>query len=286
MTCSLNIICVLYNKRINEIKSLNNFLSIKKNNNVNIIILDNSIEEYTKINEEKARGIYNNDINYINNHANIGLSKSYNKGLNTIMDGNFWVMLSDDDTFFSMKYLSDLINTITSEPSEMVISGIIKNNGKYFSPLKKHSALISEKDFIKEAGVYKNIYCINSGLCINNIVFDKIGLYDESYFLDMIDFWFMNKLIEYNINNIRIIDGEISQDFSGSKLIDYKNMEKRFLIFSKDFSHYCKDFDKSKFFEYIIIIKRYIKIKIIKIINYTNLAMNKFSRLIGKEKQV
>lgn len=259
---TLNIVVILYNKSIQEIKSLNvfiHFMSFHKN--VKLYIFDNSENEYKHLNKKYHRGLQpNNHIYYFLNGGNIGLSKAYNRALHMISNLDDWIMWSDDDTLFSLDYLEHVYEAIKSDNSN-IISGIIRmREGKLFSPLKRNRIFHRTKDFITETGIYNNIYCVNTGLVVNRRIYELCGLYDECLFLDMIDFWFMEELEKRRINRIELVEGEIIQDFSGDGFKDYASEKKRDKIYRKDFSVYCKLENKTVIYKYVSSIKRYLKL--------------------------
>lgn len=250
---------MLYNKPVDKISSFENFLKMSDNNkNVRLMILDNSSSEKQQANESFCRNYYEKII-YLSNNGNVGLSRAYNKALQTIQDEDYWVMLSDDDTFFSSEYLNNLLFHI-SEKTSQIITGIVKADGKVLSPIKKLGIRIEYKNFIFEKGLYKNIYCINSGLAFNCNLIKKVGYYNEKLFLDMVDHYFMELLIENNCNYVQVIDGNIEQNFSGTLSTSKENTLKRFNIYKKDFITFCNLTQKSLFFKYTILVKRFINV--------------------------
>lgn len=262
MEKKIYVICVLYNQRIDAIKSLNQFLQLYNKYQVKLIIEDNSEDDFVEYNRTACRTIYSEKIIYECNHGNIGLSKAYNNAINLIEDDEYWVMLADDDTDFSMEYLENLVDAVEID-SFKVISGIIKTKKGYMSPIKALKISNRPDDFIIRAGKYTNIYCINSGLCIESTILKQIGLFDEHLFLNMIDFCLMEKMMDYSINSIHIIEGNIYQDFSS--LISSKNVKKelfRFQLFEKDFLYFCKIRRKPFFYQIIILSKRFVNILI------------------------
>lgn len=257
MSENLYIICVLYNNTADNIESLSNFKELKsKHPNVNIVVVDNSESADVK---QRSRDCSAGLI-YIDNNGNKGLSKAYNRALANITDESFWIMISDDDTLFSMEYLENAYNKAMAFSSK-VISGIVKTNeAGVLSPLRRNTIRPKAEDFISTAGTYSNIFCINSGLFIHSSVIKEIGGYDERLFLDMIDYWMMDKLIEKDENRIEIVEGAILQQFSGTEKSSKEALKRRFSIYKKDFSTYCDITNKNPAYKYSILFKRVISI--------------------------
>lgn len=240
MTGKLLILIVLYNKRIKDIRSLDNFFELEPRENISIIIGDNSDNSEVKAeNELQANTDYKDKIIYIDNNGNIGLSKAYNKVLPMVGD-NDYIMLSDDDTLFSSEYLDNVIKCIENKRSN-IISGIVTTGNGYMSPVKEFKVRFCEKDFIKQAGLYTNVYAINSGLVLSKQILNDIKAFPEQLFLDMIDYWLMETLIKLNKNTIEFVSGKIEQSFSGEAKYS-AGMINRYKIYKKDVKQFAKLF--------------------------------------------
>ena len=101
----LYIITIIYNSRVEDIRSLDVFLSFKeKYPDTVIMAVDNSVDETIL----KSNSACTLPVEYIPCGGNAGISKAYNIALNTIKDENFRVMLSDDDTLFSEEYMENM----------------------------------------------------------------------------------------------------------------------------------------------------------------------------------
>lgn len=247
---------VIYNRKIDEISSWKEFLSFQdRYDNVDIFICDNSDATISKNNSLLVNCRYSDrKVRLINNEGlNLGLSINCNKAIDyaNSIGKDYWLFISDDDTFFSHEYLDNVYNATVTERCDL-ISGIITK----MSPLRRHGVWAFRKDFIVNLGEYRDIFCINSGLTIHKSVINQLVKYDESLFLDMIDYWLMDWLIEHNLNRILIVDGEIHQTFSAKSDTDISKVKKRFEIFKSDFSKYCKLTGKSALFKVTILWRR------------------------------
>ncbi len=259
----LYIICILYNKKLSDIKSLNQFLSLNQNK-VQLIICDNSSAIICNQNEREYKDKYLDMLKYIPNYKNLGLSKAYNKCINMIVNKDCYIMFADDDTYFSDKYISNLLSEVERQEAR-IISGIVKTNtGKYFSPIKSFRIFPTRDLMVTKNGDYDDIVCINSGLTIHYSLLKLVGNYPEEIFLDMLDFWLAYKLSEHKVNHVRIIDGNIVQEFSNEKK-DISSIERREIIYEKDFLTFCKITNKRKIVGYLMIVKRKTSILIKKI---------------------
>lgn len=257
---NLYIVCVLYNQSINNIKSLPQFIELKKKyKTVDIIIIDNSNHDYMLNNVKEYNQYYKEKIEYIsNNGQNLGLSKSFNEAIRTFSKSDYYMMTVDDDTYFSPKYLDNIMQEVIHD-QYAILSGIVTHQQGNMSPLRKFKIINSA--FITEPGLYDNIFCINSGLTIRKSIVDKIGLYDERLFLDMVDYWLMYTLMKYDLNHILIVDGEIKQDFSGSSYPGKQSLIKRYEIYKEDCLKFIKITHKNKVRIRIILFIRWLRIQ-------------------------
>lgn len=250
------IACVLYNSEINSINSLSAFMALKNaHDNVEIVIVDNSEKEEVK----KKSQSQSHDIIYLDNNGNKGLSVAYNRVLSEFLNDPCWIMLADDDTEFSIEYLENAYSKAMIN-SNRIFCGIVRTEQGVLSPLKANKVRKQSDLFINEPGIYNNIFCINSGLVFNISVIKETGFFEEKIFLDMLDYWFMDKLIELHMNRIEVLGGDIWQHFSGTEITDKKSQKRRFSIYKKDFSTYCHVTKKNPVYKYSTLFRRIISI--------------------------
>lgn len=251
---NLYIVCVLYNSGIEEIASLETFLSfVRKYDHIRLMIMDNSSEKYTAANRELCETVYKDCIIYADNGGNIGISKAYNRALELIKEDVYYVMWSDDDTVFSEEYIENVINAVKEGKTD-IISGIVKAGEKVLSPAKKLAPRrhYSIKLYHQEPGIYINVYCINTGLTVKSTVYGVIGRYDERLFLDAVDHLFSDKLIAHGINRIEIVPGEITQNFS-AETNDLDSRKVRTKIFTRDWISWWKAVHKHGAFIFLAV---------------------------------
>lgn len=250
----LYVVCVIYNDHLEKSVSWKSFQSIMaENENVRVIIVDNSTgEEFIRSNQEQTAN--SDKVRYICNNGNLGLSKSYNKAISSIDDDEYWVMLSDDDTEFGIDYLRNVCTEIENSDAS-VLTGIIKtSDGTVISPMMNNPVLSSKKP-VTDTGMHDNIFCINSGLVIKSDVLKAVGPFSEELFLDMIDYWFMDTLAEKKMNRIKVLEGAVSQNFSGAEGFN-ENTMKRYDIYKADFKTYCRLTHKTPFYRLILLKRR------------------------------
>jgi len=257
--CLVGII-VIYNSLISDNKTIEK-LKNKYKKSVNTVIIDNSTNEETiQLNQKFCN---DNEIPYINMEGNKGLSKAYNAGLIYARKNftEFWYMLLDQDTYFSDEYFNNVILNIKETPEIPIKSGIVHDKNHLMSPRYTNFFLCRIMKNFKANKIYKNIDCINSGLVIDDSIMDG-KLYDEDFFIDMIDYNFMYQLRTNGYNQIQLINGNIEQSYSGFNNSTYENDLKRYKLFCNDIHNYRMKTGKSIIYEKFIILKRRIKLSI------------------------
>ncbi len=245
------IVCVLYNKLIAEIGSYQAFVEIStKYDHVHFLVVDNSSEKF--VGENQAYADICDDVSYVSCGGNVGLSRAYNHGLDYIKSktSEAFMLIADDDTSFSIDFLENIVSACQAGKAEL-FSGIIRDgNGKCLSPNTAYDWLGRDKYAVKKSGIYQDIYCFNSGVCIDIGLLQQLGGFDESLFVDMVDYWLMDSLKALGKNKFCIVEGEILQDFSAGTFEHLDSVIRRYQIFKKDFQRYCDLCHKSKSFRW------------------------------------
>ena len=257
----LYILTIVYNTKIEDIKSLDVFLSFKeKHPDTVLLIADNSVDQSILASNEGCTL----PVTYIPCGGNVGISKAYNKALGTIKDSSFRVMLSDDDTLFSQEYMENMYEASgKDENRDRLFCGLIDTNNGWMSPRTIRTTNAAFPFMLRKPvpGVYSNRNPVNSGLCIPGHLISSIGGYDERLFLDYVDYLFMDKIRAKGYGEVLLVPGKIVQDFSGFS-DDIDSTLKRWEIFRKDFTTYCELTHKSWFYKNYLLARRSVNIKV------------------------
>lgn len=253
------IITVIYNRSINEIRSLQEFENLLKQfEETRLIVVDNSTKEDV-LEQNREIAAQKEWIRYLECGGNIGLSRAYNRALATIPqeeEEQFWIMLSDDDTKFSMDYLVNGCLQIRREQKRKrrigksgekrdpisILCGVVRTASGWMSPRSEHTREFAFSSLLKEPkpGIYRDLYPINSGLFLEGGAIQKAGGFDENLFLDQIDYLMMDRLRAAGFDKVGVLPGGIWQFFSGEiGALSAEAAEKRWKIFQKDFNTYC-----------------------------------------------
>ena len=265
------IITVLYNRRIHEIRSFPEFRTLLyEYPETGLIIADNSTEK--RIQEQNRKTAEQlQEVRYVACGGNVGLSRAYNRALSVIpKEQPFWVMLSDDDTWFSLGYLENGCRRIRHESNRRdektplrMLCGIVQTKGGWISPRTRHTKEMAVSSFLRKPapGIYQDLYPINSGWFLEGSTLLAVGGFDERLFLDQIDFLLMDRLRESGVRRIGVLPGEIRQEFSGELRIEdgaaqLRSSIRRWEIFRKDFDTYCDLTQKPWFYHHYLLSRR------------------------------
>ena len=253
----IGIVIVIYNQYINKSKAYNSI----KNSKLNILIIDNSKEEYIIENELFS---INEKLGYIAKGKNIGLSKAYNLAIEYFSNKNIdFLILSDDDSIITEEYLMNL--EIFEFKKNKIYAPLIYNgkklvnphyhNDNYIKEQLKNSKFNNIKD-LKKIQNTKYMHAINSGMIIPYSLLSEYR-YDETLFLDCVDNNFCRSMFNMGIV-IEIYPFEIIQSFSVMELKDVplESLEHRIKIRLKDIKYYNK---KTYIFNKTVIMLMYLK---------------------------
>lgn len=250
------IIIVMYNMSCIESVTLNNIDKFGLKDDMNVIICDNSTDDYS-IN----KGYCNNKkYTYIDMNGNKGLSKAYNAAINRILDKDAWIILFDQDTEVSEDFFTKMEKSIEDFPNIFVHVPIVMDTAGILSPtmITNYNIKRIKDPFINSS----DLSAINSGMLINLKVFAKIGLYEESLFLEYIDHYFIRRYKENN-GEIIVVDTKLFQNYSDNNHTKIEGDLKRFSIYLKDFKLFCSTSFYGKLYYYVKILYRGMKLSLI-----------------------
>lgn len=244
---NISVLIVIYNKPLS--KSLT-FQSIKDFKGLDIIIADNSTSDFD--NEIVAK---DNGLCYISMNGNAGLSKAYNKVIDTLDKNNDILCLFDDDTCVGHDYFKILKSDADQYPEINLFAPIVRDSKGLISPCLINGVRVRRIKSVKNISD-RGISVINSGLAIRTKLFMNYR-YDEGQFLDYIDHAFIRDTVGYNKAKICIMENVVlEQSFAGSDHLGKKADKSRFLIFKKDVWYFRQKYSVSRIATLIILFRR------------------------------
>ncbi len=158
-------------------------------NNINTYIDELQILYVIDNSKNSNSNLFSNEkIYYIFNQDNKGIAYALNKALKLAIKNNYeWLLTMDQDSFFingGMNYMKKIMHKYP--------------NTAIFSP--KHIFTEDNNEIISDISYPFDV--MTSGNIINTTIIKKIGFFDESLFIDMVD---VDVCIRLHKNNYEII---------------------------------------------------------------------------------
>ena len=207
MMCKVEAIIVSYNPDSNLFDSINLLLNqVEK-----VIIVDNgSKEKYVKyiksINEDK--------IEIILNKENLGIATALNIGVRKALENGYeWILTMDQDSKASpdmVKKMFNVYNSINREERKDILSIFPNFVDERIQSIEENSNMNSYEYVDAD---------ITSGNLLRKEVFEKVGFFDDSLFIDLVDTDFCMRLNEKGIKMIKIRDAVLYHSLGESKTI-------------------------------------------------------------------
>lgn len=200
---------VSYNNDLEEIaRAINSFLNTDLE--VKLFISDNS-------ENEKLKKLKSDKVEYIKNESNLGFGKAHNKIIEKIKDKTEFHVILNPDVYFYKGVLEELYKFMKNNKDiGLVMPKVLYPNGdiqylckklptpyhliiRKFIPFKKLKNKINYKYEMRDKDYSKIMEVPNlSGafMFIRSEVFDKVGGFDERYFMYMEDTDFVRRIGE------------------------------------------------------------------------------------------
>ena len=203
-------IIVSYNPDKNLLDSVNLLISqVEK-----IIIVDNgSIEEKRK-DISSIKDIDNERIEVIFNEENLGIATALNIGVREALKQGFnWILTMDQDSKASkdmVEKMFEVYNNIDEKERKSILSIFPNFVDKRIQSIEENSVM----------NTYEYVDAdITSGNLVNAEVFDKVGFFDDSLFIDLVDTDFCMRLNEKNIKMIKVRDAILYHSLGESQSV-------------------------------------------------------------------
>jgi GT2 family glycosyltransferase len=227
------LICiVLYNQKIEESNAFRNLSMQDTKADCFFYLFDNSPCKSTVF--PAMTNVY-----YTHNPNNPGLSVAFNHAAKYALENGFeWLLLSDQDTNFSMDFIQKMQMATIEYPSVSLFAPIVKlSNNTLFSPCKFRNMVSKPLQTVSHGiNSLRNTMPINSGLLIKTSLFFEAGGYDENLRVDFCDYAFLNKVKKIEDKYV-VVDSIAVQSFSNEE-VDKEKLLSRFRIYISDVTNY------------------------------------------------
>lgn len=179
-----------------------------------LVVVDNSVKELPA----EISGMVSNDpkIIYLSNGGNIGLSLALNKGIRKALENQDckYIALFDQDSLIDEGFFLPMIDVIEKG------SGVIAT-----SPEIVDMRTQTGDKAVHERKEYEVPVIITSGSFYKRDAFEKVGLMDETLFIDYIDYEWCFRARSKGYVFIRVPGAKILHNM-GEKVVKFLSMEK------------------------------------------------------------
>lgn len=162
------------------------------------------------------------------NEKNLGLAKAFNQAIRIgMLKGRQYFVFLDHDSVMEKNAVSTLRAEYVQLKNEFRVGALHAYNLEQ-QPLPSDNFLLG---YFKRRGMYFNgpvheaMLAINSGMFVDSEVFEQVGLFDETYFIDAIDFEFGLRLLSRGFRLFAIDSARIRHSrgtFSQKSIGDWK----------------------------------------------------------------
>ncbi|MFS0938293.1 glycosyltransferase [Enterococcus innesii] len=226
-------VILIYNSDIESSVSYNNLSKIGK---MCITILDNSDDENVKKNNLERSQLL--DIKYIPMNGNVGLSKAYNRFLDSFKEKteNKIIIWLDDDTAISEEYFFEL-KEILKKKVDIMAPIILGQDGRIWSPNSDRYIKNKQLRNVNDKVDLNRFNAINSCTAVRSTVY-KDYRYDERLFLDQVDHLFFYEQRKLNRNFFQM-GTIIKHNFAmKERNQNFNSVKRRYSIMIPDFIMY------------------------------------------------
>lgn len=213
-------IVLLYNPTEKVITNIETYINYVDK----LYVIDNSDSRNLQV-VESVKKI--SKVMYISNNGNKGIGFAYNRAAEIAMKERFsWLVTMDQDSRCNNKMLNKIINYISTVDTESI--GIA-------SPVHK----IYDHQQIRSREVQETMAVMSSGNFLNLSVYKRVGKFNESYFIDQVDYEYClrinhrgykvivlgNAIMEHELGIVKKCNGELYSFHSPIRIYYYiRNM--------------------------------------------------------------
>lgn len=208
--CKVAAIIISYNPDNNLLDSVN----LLVNQVEKIIIVDNGSESEKKRNINLIKEIDKQKIEAIFNEENLGIATALNIGVRkALSQGYNWILTMDQDSKASSNMVEKMLevyNKIDERERKEILSIFPNFVDERIQSIEENSNMNSYEYVDAD---------ITSGNLLRAEVFDKVGFFDDSLFIDLVDTDFCMRLNEENIKMIKVRDAILYHSLGESQTV-------------------------------------------------------------------
>lgn len=248
-----------------------------------LIVVDNSLIKNNLL-IDKLHEVFQSKLVYIDNNDNLGIATALNQACDKAIELQFnWILTMDQDSLFiNFEHYKKCLLSVQNISNLCLLSANTTRNA--LEKLPKNPTLEFEERFI----------VITSANIINLKYFNKIGRFEDKFFIDMVDYDFCAKVKKENLKILYFKDvlvehalGEVflrKNLFTGKKRYKIEHNAQRVYYITRNSLYLSKKYNKifPKEFGVLKIINILFIHEIIKILLYEDNKLKKIkSKFIG-----
>ena len=148
---------------------------------VSVIVVDNGSNDISKLEIEKISKL--RSVTVIRNEVNLGIAKAFNQGIRVAAAaGSEWVFTFDQDSRVVSGFVSMMIESYQSAEKEFGPVALLAP--EYYDPVMNQvMGVQSDRNFDLEL----RQIAISSGNLLRVSIFETVGLFAETFFIDYVD---------------------------------------------------------------------------------------------------
>lgn len=198
----------------NPDENLANSVKLLINQVDKIIIVDNGSEIEKKKFINSINEIDKEKIDIVFNEENLGIATALNIGVKKALDQGYnWILTMDQDSKCSdnmIEKMFEVYNKIDKDKRKDILSIFPNFVDERVQSIEENSAM----------DIFEYVDAdITSGNLLKAEVFDKVGFFDDSLFIDLVDTDFCMRLNENNIKMIKVRDAILYHSLGESQSI-------------------------------------------------------------------
>ena len=179
---------VTYNPDVDRLKKY--IYLIRRQANA-VILIDNGSDNSSQIEEAFRREPH---IHMLFNRRNEGIARALNQGFRYATGKYEWLLTFDQDSLPSKNFMQIMVGHMEDHQVAILCPRIIDRNLKY-TPHGRYYHPAKDVEFVEE--------CITSGSLTRVSAWEKVGGFDETMFIDMVDFEFCYRLRQQGYRILR-----------------------------------------------------------------------------------
>lgn len=244
-------ILVLYNCKISESKTIASLLKGCSYNPeaydfIKLIIYDNGLDD------QKASLTVQFNNKYVHHPENAGVAVAYNFALTEAIAQQYdWILLLDQDSNLPRDFIPNLVTTLSNIEQQSDVVAIVPKicyEDKLISPSRVlYGGIHRPIDYYHRGICNFQVTTIGSGTLLRTSFLQKIGGFNELYWLDWLDMWILN-VIHASGSKVYVTDSIIEHELSilnYDKFMNenrYRNILKYEAIFMRSHKSKCENY--------------------------------------------